>query len=161
MLAFKLGSLLIKQITKPVSAELKRQANAPGSYARQVCKTYGEFHHRVESRLSLRLLGHNSKKIKLIPEEVAVATGAAVLSEAFVFSVAAGLLVFEIQRKAKQDEKAKAVKDEKEREKERQLEMRFARVEQQLQQLMASSIQTLQLSSNRQSSAPPATTALR
>lgn len=43
MLAFKLGTLLIKQITKPVAGELKRVAAQPGFF-RTVCHRYGMYH---------------------------------------------------------------------------------------------------------------------
>jgi hypothetical protein len=66
MLAFKLGALFIRQLTKPVAAEIKRQAGKEG-IVRSVCNAYGQFHHKIESRMSLRLLGHSSKKIKDIP----------------------------------------------------------------------------------------------
>lgn len=131
MLAFKLGALFIRQLTKPVAAQIKHQAQKPGIF-RSLCNRYGQMHHKIESRMSLRLLGHSSKKIKDIPEELAVSTGANVLSEAFVFSVAAGLLVYEIQRKSKQDEVAKKEKEAKEQAKEQALNNRFQRIEDQI-----------------------------
>jgi hypothetical protein len=55
----------------------------------QSCLRYGRFHHRVESRASMRLAGHpNSWVVKPLVEETAVNLGATVLSELFIFSIA-------------------------------------------------------------------------
>jgi len=69
------------------------------------------------------------------PEELAVNTGANVLSEAFVFTVAAGLLTYEIQRKSKEDEAKTKEKASKEEAKEHALHDRFMSIESKLAKL--------------------------
>lgn len=134
MLAFKLGTLLIKQITKPVANELKRAAQKDG-IVRELCSRYGQLHHRIESRLALRLVGHSSKRIKDVPIDAAIQTGANVLSEVMVFSVAAGLLIVETKRKDKIDQASKAEKQRKEQEQINEFNRRFDLIEQSLQRL--------------------------
>jgi optic atrophy 3 protein len=71
LLGFKLGTLLIRTLTKPIAASLKSHAAKAGPL-RTLCLRYGQLHHRIESRLSLRLLGHTAKSIKQLPEDAAV-----------------------------------------------------------------------------------------
>lgn len=100
-----------------------------------LCILTGQIHHRIESTLKIRAAGHKFKHVKDVPEELAVQTGANFLSEAFVFSVAAGLLIFEVQRKNKQDEAAKVVKQEKEAAQHAEYMRRFEVIELSLQRL--------------------------
>ena len=97
-------------------------------YVVQACLRYGEFHHQVESRLSLRLLGHQAKRVKAMAEEDAVQLGATMISEAFIFATAGGLLWWELSRKGREDAKAKEEKERKEREREERMEERFREV---------------------------------
>ena len=93
---------------------LKRQAVQPG-FIRQLCLQYGQLHHQVESRISLRLLGHEAKRVKEMKEEDAVQLGATVVSEAFLFVSATALLLWEMGRKGRDDARSKAEREEKER----------------------------------------------
>src|SRR5690242_10229382 len=99
----KFGSLVIKTFTKPVATQIKLKAQQPG-LIRQACLRYGRLHHNFESRAILRLAGHEAKSVKGVSEEAAVSIGATVFSEFFVFSVAGGLLAFELWKKAQDDE---------------------------------------------------------
>src|SRR4051812_43473211 len=75
------------------------------------CSPAGRFHHAVESRAALRLAGHDAKSIKPVTEDAAVSIGATVFSELVVFSVAGGVLLFELHKKAQDDDLAKVKKD--------------------------------------------------
>ena len=50
---------------------------------------------RMEVNFRIRLLGHQTKAIKPLSEEKAVAQGAEVLGEGVIFGIAAGLLLLE------------------------------------------------------------------
>ena len=108
---------------------LKRQAVQPG-LIRQLCLSYGQVHHQIESRLSLRLLGHEAKRVKDMKEEDAVQLGATMMSEAFLFVSATALLLWEMGRKGRDDARAKAEREEKERQREQQWTERLQALEQ-------------------------------
>ena len=94
-------------------------------HSTQACLRYGQFHHQVESRLSLRLVGHTAKRVKDMKEDDAVQLGATMISEAFIFATAGGLLWWELSRKSREDSKAKDDKERKEREREERMEQRL------------------------------------
>lgn len=79
----------------------------------------------MESRLSLRLVGHTAKRVKDMADEDAVQLGATIFSEAFIFATAGTLLWWELSRKSREDAKAKEEKDRKEREREERMEARL------------------------------------
>jgi hypothetical protein len=128
MLGIKIGSLLVKTLTKPIANNLKRHAANPGWF-RELCNNYGQFHHSVERRMSLRLLGHEAKKVKKMNEDEAVQLGANVMSEAFLLITAVALILFEMNRKAISDDEAKLVKDQQLQQSKQDLEQRFQNLE--------------------------------
>lgn len=128
MLGIKLGSLFVKTLTKPLANGLKRRAQNEG-FLRSLCIKYGRAHHRVNAQIQLKLIGMEPVKIKEINDELALQTGAGVISEAFVFTTAAALLIFELTRKSRDDAAAKLVKEEKERAEKDALEQRFIAME--------------------------------
>jgi len=111
-----------------VANSLKNRVSHPGPF-RTICAKYGQLHHRVESQLSLRLLGHTASRVKPMPEEAAVKLGADVLSEVFIFSVAGTLLWYELARNAKLNEKIKQEKEQQIKHEKLQLENRLQTIE--------------------------------
>jgi len=124
----KFGSLVLKTLTKPVANQIKAKAQVPG-YIRQACLRYGHLHHKLESRAVLRLAGHSAKSVKSVSDDAAVGIGASVFSELFVFSVAGGLLAFELWKKDKDDMAAKRAKDAAAAKEKRDAEERFLALE--------------------------------
>jgi hypothetical protein len=94
------ANVQIKTLIKPLSNQLRAKAVQPGWF-RQSCLRYGRFHHNLESRAMLRLAGHKAKSVKPVTDDAAVAIGATVFSELFVFSVAGALLAFEMHKKSR------------------------------------------------------------
>ena len=82
----------------------------------------------MESRLSLRLVGHTAKRVKDMAEDDAVQLGATMISEAFIFATAGGLLWWELSRKSREDAKSKEEKERKELEREERMEERFREI---------------------------------
>ena len=155
---FKVGALAVKTLAKPVASRLKDKAQTPG-VVQTLCVTYGQFHHNVGSRLSLRLLGHKATKIKPLSEDKAITLGSTIFSEVLVFAVGGALIVIEYTRKGWEDDEKKRVKEEKSAAKRQaqqarfeDLETRLGRMEQQLE----ASLRRLEQSRTAESP-PPAT----
>lgn len=75
------------------------------------------------------MLGHKVKTIKELPEAEALKSGADLIGETFIFSVAAGLLVLEYTRQSISTAKANEAKEKKRREKIEQLNAHFHELE--------------------------------
>ncbi|XP_074662184.1 putative OPA3-like protein CG13603 [Tubulanus polymorphus] len=98
----KLGTLVIKQISKPLAAMLKRRAKQSPLFGRYVCKPPAQFYHWMDTKLKMRLMGlGNIKEVKPLNEELAIELGADLLGEVIIFSVAVGTLYFEYWRQNK------------------------------------------------------------
>lgn len=65
---------------------------------RKVCIGFAQWVHRTDYYLRMRVLGENATKIRPLNDTRAIETGANILSEGFIFSVAGGLILFESVR---------------------------------------------------------------
>ncbi|KAG8749916.1 hypothetical protein FRC12_013163 [Ceratobasidium sp. 428] len=97
MATVKLANLVIRTLAKPISARLKHQAERHESF-RKICVSWAQWAHRNEVRLRTGIMGETAKNIKPLSETRAVQNGAESLAEAFLFSVAAGLILAEAWR---------------------------------------------------------------
>lgn len=116
-MVFKLGVLLVKSLAKPIAARAKTRAAEAGRL-RDIAMSYGQFHHKFETSLMLRLSGHHAKRIKPLTDDKAVDLGASVLSEALIFSVGGTAIAIEYTRKEMVERRKKAQKELKRKEKE-------------------------------------------
>ena len=107
-----------------MATSLKRSAVREG-LMRRLCLSTGQLYHQVESRISLRLLGHEAKRVKEMKEEDAVQLGANFVSEAFLFSTAGLLLLWEMGRKGRDDARSGAERKEKDRQREERWQQRM------------------------------------
>lgn len=73
---------------------------------------YAQWHHRIEYQITVRLLGHHAREVKALDEKKAVSFGSEVLSEFFIFSVAAGVVVFEYSRSQIANAQKKALEEQ-------------------------------------------------
>ncbi|SCU81717.1 LAMI_0B07382g1_1 [Lachancea mirantina] len=97
-IAIKLGTLLIRQVTRPVANILKAQAKQHDTFKR-VCVELAQRMHRVDFRLRTRLVNTKQDiKIRPLNDTRAVENGATLLSEAFVFGVTGSVVVWETLR---------------------------------------------------------------
>jgi len=109
---FKFGTLLIRTLSKPVAAAIKRRAVGHQSF-RNRCASFAQWWHRMEVSLQVQLMGHTARTIKPLGEAEAVAQGADILGEGVIFSIAAILLAVENRRAAASDARKKAqIQDE-------------------------------------------------
>ncbi|XP_078151390.1 uncharacterized protein LOC144546718 [Carex rostrata] len=107
----KLASLVLKSISKPIAARLKQQAGVHPKF-RNLIVSLAQANHRITTTLQRQLYGHiTTAEIRPLNEEKAVQAAVDLIGELFVFSVAGGLVIFEVQRSARSE----ARKEEKRR----------------------------------------------
>lgn len=105
-LALKLTSLFVRQLSKPLANTIKSNAKDHPKF-RRLCIRFAQFKHRVDMTIRLKLLNEENIKIRPLNDAKAIQTGASFLSEGFVFSVAAGALLFETWRSRRKETKRK------------------------------------------------------
>ncbi len=110
----KLGSLLVKTLSKPIAKGLKaRLTNHPKMT--EYCARVGQTSHLFWSIITIRAAGHVGLRVKPLDDASALNLGAETISEIFIFSVAGTCIILELARsdavKAR-DAKAKRLKEE-------------------------------------------------
>ncbi|KAL1225746.1 hypothetical protein V5N11_028150 [Cardamine amara subsp. amara] len=111
---FKLGTLALRTICKPIANRLKKEAGVNPRF-RQFIINIAQANHRFTTKLQRRASGRiTDAVIRPLNEERAVQAAADLVGEFFAFTVAGGVLVYEVQRNAR----GEARKEEK-----RQLEL--------------------------------------
>ena len=129
---FKLGSLLIKTVTKPIAKGIKKKSKEHPTLAR-LCHSLGQMQHRLEMTARIKFQrGVSTFKVKNLPRDTAVENGADLCGEIFIFSVAAGLTAYEYSRSQVQKAESKAKLDAKLAAEKRDLEERLNRIEAQV-----------------------------
>ena len=131
MAQFKLGALLIKQLSKPLSTRIKAQSKNSALF-QAVSVKVGRFVYQTTTRLNLWNLGHKVKNIKPLTEQEAINRGSDVLGEVVVYSVSAGLIVYEYRRRDLADDVKKANKADRRAAKEERMRLRFEALEVQI-----------------------------
>ncbi|EES06631.1 hypothetical protein BDA96_04G127800 [Sorghum bicolor] len=120
----KLGTLLLKTMSKPIATRLKTEASRHPKF-RQLIINLAQANHRISTNIQRRVYGHStSVEIRPLNEEKAVQAAADLIGELFVFSVAGAAVIFEVQRSARSEarkEEARKKEIEAIRQKEEQL----------------------------------------
>ncbi|KAI3925584.1 hypothetical protein MKW98_001438 [Papaver atlanticum] len=100
---FKLGTLVLKTVCKPIATRLKVEAGKHPRF-RQLIVDFAQTNHRLTTTVQRRIYGHATDvAIQPLNEENAVKDAADLLGEMFVFSVAGAALIFEVHRSAKSE----------------------------------------------------------
>ncbi|KAI9226784.1 MAG: optic atrophy 3 protein-domain-containing protein [Piptocephalis tieghemiana] len=105
MSTFKLGSLLVRTLAKPVASSIKT-ATKQSPVFRKACigiaqkikpRVLPHFQglHRTEINLKMMFLGYKREAVRPLNDTKAIEAGANFLSEAFIFLVAGSIIVFE------------------------------------------------------------------
>lgn len=116
----KLGSLLVKTLSKPIAKGLKgRLTNHPVMTER--CIKVGQMSHQFWSWITIRASGHVGLRVKALDDATALNTGAETISEIFIFSVAGICIVSEMARSDWVKTRDAEAKKRKEKEKEKEL----------------------------------------
>ncbi|XP_050370274.1 OPA3-like protein [Argentina anserina] len=120
----KLGTLLVKTISKPVAARLKHEAGKHPRF-REIIVSMAQANHRITTKMQRRLYSHATDvEIRPLNEEKAVQAAVDLIGEFFVFTVAVVALIFEVQRSARSEaRKEEARKQELEAMKQRDEEL--------------------------------------
>ncbi|XAR66519.1 hypothetical protein NMG60_11012788 [Bertholletia excelsa] len=101
----KLGTLLLKTLSKPIASRLKQQAGLHPKF-RQLIVNIAQANHRLTTTMQRRIYGHATDvEIRPLNEEKAVQAAVDLLGELFVFSVAGAALIFEVQRSSRSEAK--------------------------------------------------------
>ncbi|RDX86474.1 hypothetical protein CR513_32185, partial [Mucuna pruriens] len=99
----KLGTLVVKTLSKPVASRLKQQAALHPRF-RQLIINMAQANHQITTKMQRRIYGHATDvEIRPLNEEKAVQAAVDLIGELFVFSVAGVLLIFEVQRNARSE----------------------------------------------------------
>ncbi|KAG2578244.1 OPA3-like protein isoform X1 [Panicum virgatum] len=134
----KLGTLLLKTMSKPIATRLKTEASRHPKF-RQLIISLAQANHRISTNIQRRVYGHATNvEIRPLNEEKAVQAAADLIGELFVFSVAGAAVIFEVQRSARSEaRKEEARKNEIEaiRQKEDQLAEEILTMKQKLSEL--------------------------
>eukprot|EP00285_Hemiselmis_virescens_P007139 CAMPEP_0173396676 /NCGR_PEP_ID=MMETSP1356-20130122/36203_1 /TAXON_ID=77927 ORGANISM="Hemiselmis virescens, Strain PCC157" /NCGR_SAMPLE_ID=MMETSP1356 /ASSEMBLY_ACC=CAM_ASM_000847 /LENGTH=215 /DNA_ID=CAMNT_0014355761 /DNA_START=269 /DNA_END=913 /DNA_ORIENTATION=+ len=104
---FKFGALFIRTLSKPVAAAIKKRAVEHENF-RSRCAAFAQWWHRMEVRLQVQLMGHTARTIRPLGEAEAVKSGAEILGEGVIFSIAAAVMLAENRRAAASDARKKA-----------------------------------------------------
>ncbi|KAI9484116.1 MAG: optic atrophy 3 protein-domain-containing protein [Benjaminiella poitrasii] len=97
MSTIKIGSLLVRTLAKPVANSIKTQAKQHPKF-REFCINVAQGSHTLEMTLKMKFLGYKTEKIRPLNDARAIESGANFLSEAFVFAVAASVIIAESWR---------------------------------------------------------------
>ena len=102
--AFKLGTLVVRTLAKPIAETIKSQAKEHAKF-RKVCVGVAQGVHRLDVGMRLNLLRAEGSKREVRPlnESKAIDSGAKLISEAFLFGVAGGLIIFESWRSRRKE----------------------------------------------------------
>lgn len=99
---FKIGVLMVRTLSKPIAAAIKKRATERPSF-RTSCASFAQWWHRMEVSMQVQLMGHTAHSIKPLSEADAVRSGAEILGEGVIFSIAALLMLVENRRSAMSD----------------------------------------------------------
>lgn len=99
---FKVATLVIKTLVKPIANQLKKNAVHEGWF-RDSCHWAGQVSNTILTHVQLRSMGHKVKKIKPMPTDDAVKAGADLFAEGMVLSTGMVVIGIEVVRKARAD----------------------------------------------------------
>ncbi|OAY24875.1 OPA3-like protein isoform X1 [Manihot esculenta] len=106
----KLGTLAVKTLSKPLASKLKQQAAFHPKF-RQLIINFAQANHRLTTRMQRRIYSHSTDvEIRPLNEEKAVQAAVDLIGELFVFTVAGGVVIFEVQRSAKSEARKEEVR---------------------------------------------------
>ncbi|KAH9606531.1 hypothetical protein KSS87_000518 [Heliosperma pusillum] len=102
---FKLGTLALRTLSKPIANRLKKQAGFHPKF-RGFIISIAQGNHRFTTTLQRRIYNRaENVEIRPLNEEKAVQVASDLIGEMFIFLVAGALVIFEVQRNAKSEAK--------------------------------------------------------
>ncbi|OUM54112.1 hypothetical protein BVG19_g3462 [[Candida] boidinii] len=101
-IAFKLGTLLIRQASRPIANVLKSEAKKYNAF-KHGCVRIAQSLHFFDSKLRARLIGQKNVKVRPLNEAKAVEDGAEFMAQTFIFGVAGSLIIYETYRQRQKE----------------------------------------------------------
>ncbi|KAH9309526.1 hypothetical protein KI387_037437, partial [Taxus chinensis] len=99
----KLGTLLIRTLSKPIAARLKVEAARHPRF-RTLIINFAQKNHKFSTNLQRRIYGHSTNaEVRPLDEEKAVHAATDLLGELFIFSVGGAAVIFEVQRSVRSE----------------------------------------------------------
>ncbi|KAI3710213.1 hypothetical protein L2E82_39987 [Cichorium intybus] len=106
----KLGTLALRTLSKPIASRLKKEAAINPKFRTSII-AIAQANHRLTTTLQRRIYGHATDvEIRPLNEERAVQVAGDLIGELFVFTVAGGALIFEVQRSARSEAKREEIR---------------------------------------------------
>lgn len=137
---FKLATLLVKMVAKPVASGIKSRAKRHPRLS-TISEKIGNFWYIFTQTAQLRLKGHKVKKIKPLSGEEALISGADFLGESFVYSVSASIVIVEVWRQDEKSKRMEAQKKRRQRDKEAKRTAEFDQLESRIRTMTDEQIQ--------------------
>mmetsp|Transcript_15377 Transcript_15377/g.39646 ORF Transcript_15377/g.39646 Transcript_15377/m.39646 type:complete len:196 (+) Transcript_15377:156-743(+) len=129
---FKLAYIFSKQIAKPIGKRVVAVAHSSPWVSSNLVEPIGQWAHWITIRSERIIAGNWRATVRPVKPEVALEWGASVLSESFVFGVAAGFVIVEYADKDKKE----ALKKLEIREWRKQMTERTAMLELKIEQIV-------------------------
>ncbi|CAH1380707.1 unnamed protein product [Tenebrio molitor] len=102
--AAKLLALLMRQISKPIANFVKNEAQSSPVFRKYVCIPPAKLYNKCETKMKMWLLHLGQPvNITVLNEADSIDLGANLLGEAVIFLIAAGALLFEVNRSSKKE----------------------------------------------------------
>ncbi|XP_071532928.1 optic atrophy 3 protein homolog isoform X2 [Panulirus ornatus] len=112
----KLGTLVIKQVSKPLANIAKSRAKNSHFFRTYVLMPPAQFYHWCEVRMKMYVmnLGRSGQgsTIPKLNEDAAIELGANLLGEGVIFAIAASILAFEVSRQKEKEKKKEEMEQE-------------------------------------------------
>lgn len=124
----KLAAVLLKEVSKPLAAEIKRRAQEHAA-AKRVAIVMGRWWEGMSQRAEIFVRGHRVKELKPINDAHALTVGADLISQSFLLSTAIGLIMLEYWRSSSASAKAAEVQREEKAVRRAAKEVRLAAIE--------------------------------
>ncbi|CAM9522704.1 unnamed protein product [Ectocarpus fasciculatus] len=128
--------MTVKTLAKPMSKKMKTEAQKHPRF-RGVLSSMGQATNSISARISIRMAGHTTTKIKPLEEDKAIADGGDLLAEGFIYGLGTFLMVFEYISSAKEKEEKEAKSKLKKEEEKREMAQALEDINQRLAQLEA------------------------
>ena len=113
---FKLGVVLVKQISKPIAKRITNTANRNRIFKDRIIVPLAQMVHRTE--VNLKMISMGRRRIKEVPkltEKGAIEQGSVIISEIIILAVAVGLLTVEFTKaKEEKEQEEKAIEADRE-----------------------------------------------
>lgn len=98
----KLGSLALRQISKPLANHLKNRAKNSHFFRTKICMPPAQFYHWVEVNVKARLLNLGTpKEVVKLNEQAAIDLGSELIGDTFMFIVGAAAVIAEYTRQSR------------------------------------------------------------